>query len=134
MGSGEALAREVLDIDQANYFLDFIEDNEIVDAVLAKDLDDLYGKVIFLNGDGCGRHVVGDGAIANLAVVLVSANEVSVGEDPGKGVVGVDDDSCSGAALQHGQDGFLDGSGDWDFGECFAGAHDICDAGEEVFS
>lgn len=87
-----------------------------------------------MNGDGGAAHVRGDRGVSNFTVVLISPDEVAMGENSGERAIGFSDDSGTGAAFEHGKDSVLDQRVKGDLGESRSRAHDVGDAGEEVFA
>ncbi len=99
-----------------------------------EDFEHFNGEVVLLDGDGIGGHVFGDGKVVDVRTFLVKSNEVTMGEDASKRLIGGGDDGGSGSALKHLEDGFLDGGAVFDEGELFVGPHDIGDFGKEMFA
>ena len=108
--------------------------NDVINAVVADDFDDVNRKFVVLDGDGVFRHAVLDEVVANLAILLVSADKVSVGENAEKFFVLVGDDGGARARLEHGEDSFLHGGFRKDHGQIGVAPHDIGDFGEEILS
>lgn len=78
------MAREVLDVDEADWFLVSVHDDQVINTVIAQGADDFDGEVVLQDRDGVGGHVLGDGAVADFAICLISSDEVAVGENPGE--------------------------------------------------
>jgi hypothetical protein len=127
----EVEAGEVLGVDEADDFVIFIDDDDIIDAMFVEGAEDFGGDFISGNGDGAGGHVIAEGLVGDIAIFLVAADEIAMGKNAFEFSVGINDDDGAGAGFAHGFEGGLDGGIGGSGDELIAGAHDIADAGEE---
>ena len=127
-------AGEVLNVHQPDGFAAVVDDDEVIDSALAEDFDDFDGEVVFVDGDGGGGHVIFDWGIANLVIILISSDKVTMGKNTRESALGIDHDGRASPALQHGKDGILNWGLGSDFGEVVVLPHNFGDAGEELFA
>jgi hypothetical protein len=127
-------AGQVLHINEPDDLVFSINDDHLVNEMLLKCVYGLGGEFVALDGDRVCRHVIANEMIGNVAVFLIGADKIAVGEDALQLALLVGGHHGTGLALFHGIEGSGDGVGGFDAGELVALAHDVGDAGEQLTS
>lgn len=73
--------RQILRIDDADGGFVVVDDDEVVDAMLLKQVQDFDREFVLMDGDRVECHQIGDKTLAHFRVGLKMAREIAVGKN-----------------------------------------------------